>query len=189
MIAAELLTVAEMAEADRLAVESGVPSLTLMENAGRAVADCVDQYYPERRVVVLCGPGNNGGDGFVAARLLKDRGRDVRVGLLCAPSALKGDAAEMAKRWSGEVYSLSEALNGIDRNCAVIDALFGAGLARPLEGEALKAAREIAARRIPVVAVDVPSGMHGDTGRVLGLSRRTYGDVFPQEAGACSVSR
>lgn len=168
MSGSELLTVAEMGEADRLAVESGVPSLTLMENAGHAVADCIEQYYPEGRVIVLCGPGNNGGDGVVAARLLRDQGRDVRLGLLCDPSVLKGDAAEMAKRWSGEVNSLSEALNGIDRNCVVVDALFGAGLTRPLEGEALKAVLEVGARRVPIVAVDVPSGTHGDTGRVLG---------------------
>src|SRR5215467_952081 len=103
----EILSVAEMAEADRLAVAAGVPSLTLMENAGLAVADEVSGYYRPTSILVLCGPGNNGGDGFAAARRLSERGNKVRVGLLGAREDLKGDAVEMAKRWRGEVLSLS----------------------------------------------------------------------------------
>jgi hydroxyethylthiazole kinase-like uncharacterized protein yjeF len=164
----ELLTVAEMREADRLAIEAGVPSLTLMENAGRAVATCVGADYPGAKVSVLCGPGNNGGDGFVAARILKEQGFDVRLGLLGDKSALKGDAAAMAKRWTGKVTSLKEALPRARDNVVIVDALFGAGLSKPLDGEALEAARHVSAGRMPVVAVDVPSGLDGDSGKVLG---------------------
>ncbi|MGB8365911.1 MAG: NAD(P)H-hydrate dehydratase [Rhizomicrobium sp.] len=162
---AEILTVAEMYAADRFAATHGVPSLTLMENAGRSVADAIAARWASRPTVVLCGPGNNGGDGFVAARHLKARGWDVRLALLAPPAALGGDAVEMAKRWDAPIASLSESV--VDGAELVIDALFGAGLGRPLEGPA----REIAARangsNIPIVAIDVPSGLHGDLGRPL----------------------
>src|SRR6185369_10374656 len=102
----EVLTVAEMGEADRLAVARGVPSLKLMENAGAAVADAVDANYPFAVVVVLCGPGNNGGDGYCAAVNLRERGYRVRVVSLVAPETLKGDAAEMAKRWARPILPL-----------------------------------------------------------------------------------
>jgi len=164
----ELLTVGQMREADRLAVEAGVPSLTLMENAGRAVADCVAAHYRGAKVSVLCGPGNNGGDGFVAARLLKKQGFEVRLGLLGDKAALKSDAAVMAKRWKGRVTTLKEALPRARDNAVIVDALFGAGLSKPLDGEALEAARHVSMGRMPVVAVDVPSGLVGDTGKSLG---------------------
>ncbi|MET0638545.1 MAG: NAD(P)H-hydrate epimerase, partial [Hyphomicrobium sp.] len=132
----ELLTAREMGEADRLAVEAGVSSLDLMERAGKAVADAVPDmvWGPDRRIAVLCGPGNNGGDGFVAARHLRDRGFDVRVFLLGDKAALKGDAAEMARRWPLPIRAASpDALQSMH---LVIDALFGAGLSRPLDGAA-----------------------------------------------------
>ena len=98
-----LLTCAEMGAADRAAMAGGVCGLKLMENAGRAVADAACDMTPGLgRVVVLAGPGNNGGDGFVAARYLARRGRRVTVGLLGDRAALKGDAGEMARRWEGE---------------------------------------------------------------------------------------
>ncbi|HWB45443.1 MAG TPA: NAD(P)H-hydrate dehydratase [Hyphomicrobiaceae bacterium] len=170
----ELLTAEQMAQADRLTIASGVSGLTLMEKAGLAVADAAaslldDQ--PKRadggiaRILVLCGPGNNGGDGFVAARLLRERGYGVRLALLGDKAALKGDAAEMARRWQGEVEPLTGAVAAGD---LVIDAMFGAGLSRPLEGAAADAVAAVNAARVPVVAVDVPSGLDGSTGLAAG---------------------
>src|ERR1700730_3245818 len=120
----ELLTNAEMSRADRLAVAAGVPSLTLMENAGRAVADEATLMAPAgARVAVLCGPGNNGGDGFVAARHLRDRGYEVRLSLLGDRDGLKGDAAAMAQRDAGAVTAVSGSeLEGAQ---LIVDALFG----------------------------------------------------------------
>jgi len=157
----EILTVAQMYEADRYAVAHGKPSLTLMENAGLAVADHICGRWTSRPVAVLCGPGNNGGDGYVVARLLKERGWDVWVESLVDVASLKGDAAEMAKQWTGEVVGLA---SGRDAELYV-DALFGAGLARSLEGAARKFAQTCDPKR--VVAIDVPSGLHGDTAKPL----------------------
>ena len=162
-MANEILTVAQCYEADRYAAEHGVPSLTLMENAGRAVADAIIERYVRGRAVVLCGPGNNGGDGLVAARHLRAFDWDVSVALL--GERLKGDAAEMAKRWDGAVVPLAgDVLEGAN---VVVDALFGAGLTRPLEGKAAELVRVLNGSDVPVVAVDVPSGMHGDLARGL----------------------
>jgi NAD(P)H-hydrate epimerase len=161
---AELLTVSEMAEADRLAVEAGVPSLTLMENAGRAVAEAVVAHYEPAAVAVLCGPGNNGGDGYVAARHLKARGWKVWVESVADPATLKGDAAEMFKRWDGETRVVTRARKAD----IVVDAIFGAGLTRPLDMNMGVLTRALNESGIPVVAVDVPSGLHGDLGRPLG---------------------
>ena len=161
----EILTVGEMYKADRAAAEQGVPSLTLMENAGLAVSDAILDRWTPRPVVVLCGPGNNGGDGFVVARHLVEHGWPVRLGLLGERRALKGDAAHMAKQWRGAIESVSPGL--LDGAELAIDALFGAGLARPLEGAAKEIVATLNASPIPVVAVDVPSGLHGDLGRPL----------------------
>ena len=164
MRGAELLTVSEMAEADRLAVAAGVPSLTLMENAGRAVAEIVEANYKPGAVAVLCGPGNNGGDGYVTARHLKDRGWEVWVECIADPASLKGDAAEMFKRWDGETRVVTRAR----RADIVIDAIFGAGLSRPLDMNMGVLARTLNETGLPVIAIDVPSGLHGDLGRPLG---------------------
>lgn len=161
---AELLTVSEMAEADRLAVEAGVPPLTLMENAGRAVSDVVEANYRPGAVAVLCGPGNNGGDGYVAARHLKDRGWEVWVEALEDPATLKGDAAEMFQRWDGETRVITRARKAD----IVIDAIFGAGLTRPLDMNMGVLARTLNETGLPVIAIDVPSGLHGDLGRPFG---------------------
>jgi hydroxyethylthiazole kinase-like uncharacterized protein yjeF len=164
-MAAEILTVAEMYEADRYAAGHGTPSLTLMENAGRAVADSIEEHWMKCPAVILCGPGNNGGDGFVVARHLKQRGWDVRLALLGSTDALKGDAAEMAQRWDGLVLSATPGiLEGAD---LVVDAMFGAGLARPLEGVAKEIVVALNGSDISIAAIDVPSGLHGDLGRPL----------------------
>src|SRR3984885_11339431 len=127
----EVLTNAQMAAADNFATIAGTPSLTLMENAGRAVAENIAARFAPCRTAVLCGPGNNGGDGFVVARLLKARGFDVR---LATSFSCKGDAAAMAGEGNGECQNLSPAI--LDGATLVVDGLFGAGLSRPLEGAA-----------------------------------------------------
>lgn len=169
--APELLSVDQMYRADAAAAESGVPSLDLMEAAGTAVADALGERWPSGRILVLCGPGNNGGDGFVAGRLLADRGRDVTIALLGDPERLTGDAAVNAQRWSNPIGALSSGL--LDGADVVIDALFGAGLARPLEGAALDVVNAMNARGLPCLAVDVPSGVHGNSGEVLGAAPRS----------------
>ena len=162
----EILTVAEMYAADRYASDHGVASIDLMENAGRSVADEIAKRWSPRRGVVLCGPGNNGGDGYVVARNLKTRGWDMRVSQLGARDALKGDAAEMARRFDGHVAPME--INAIEGASLVVDAMFGAGLSRPLEGICVTLAERINRTDAPVVAVDVPSGIHGDRGVPLG---------------------
>src|SRR5262245_7613600 len=121
---AAILTVAEMAQADALAIAGGVPGLTLMEAAGEAVAREVRRRWPRGPVAVLCGPGNNGGDGFVAGRLLQEAGWPVRVALLGDRASLKGDAAAAAARWTGAVAPLSPTI--LEGVALVVDALFGA---------------------------------------------------------------
>ena len=166
----ELLTNAQMAEADRLAAASGVNSLVLMENAGRAVADAAGAMSPiGGGVLVVCGPGNNGGDGFVAARLLLQRGYRVHVALLGEREALRGDAATMAALWDGPVHPIDDGIVSLLADCDLcIDAMFGAGLTRPLSGAAAACVVALNAARVPVLCVDVPSGMNGSTGATVG---------------------
>jgi NAD(P)H-hydrate epimerase len=162
----EIITVAEMYAADAHAADMGVPTRTLMEYAGRCVADEITRSQAKPcPVTVLCGPGNNGGDGFVAARLLRSRGWEVRVALLGERGALKGDAAFEAVQWPDEVIPLSPgALEGAK---LVVDGLFGAGLTRPLDGNARATVIALNNNPVKVVAIDVPSGLHGDQGRAL----------------------
>lgn len=164
----EVLSVAEMYRADALATAGGVSGERLMDAAGHAVAREVRRRFPACRVAILCGPGNNGGDGFVAARLLARAGYAVRLALLGEVVNLKGDAALMAARWQGGVEPLAPQV--LDRADVVVDALFGAGLARPLDGVSQAMIAEIGRRRLKVIAVDVPSGVDGDTGAILGLA-------------------
>ncbi len=165
-----LLTTAEMYTADKAAAAAGVPGPILMENAGWQVARAVRTRFAPRPVAVLCGPGNNGGDGFVAARYLRQWGWPVRLALLGTLDQLKGDAALMASRWTGPVEPLSPAI--LARQPVVIDALFGAGLGRPLDGPARAMVDALDAGRHDVVAVDVPSGLDGNTGQMLGAAAR-----------------
>lgn len=161
-----LLTVAEMGRADAMAVKAGVANARLMEAAGTGVARETARRFPRLPVIVLCGPGNNGGDGFMAARVLAESGFDVRVALFGRRDALTGEAAVNAKRWKGPCEPMMPGV--LDGAGLVVDAVFGAGLARPLEGIPLATIAEIGRRGLPMVAVDIPSGVHGDTGQVLG---------------------
>ncbi|HEX3535654.1 MAG TPA: NAD(P)H-hydrate dehydratase [Stellaceae bacterium] len=163
-----LLTPAEMGKADRLTIAGGTAGTALMENAGRAVADAVSRRWPRQSVIALCGPGNNGGDGFVAARILAERGWPVRVALLGERGALKGDAAAAAASWPGRVEEMGPAV--LDGATFVIDAIFGAGLARPVEGVAAETIAALGGHWPPVVAVDVPSGIDGGSGKVRGAA-------------------
>jgi ADP-dependent NAD(P)H-hydrate dehydratase / NAD(P)H-hydrate epimerase len=163
----ELLANAEMAQADRLAIEGGVAGITLMENAGRAVADAVAaRATPGGTIAIIAGPGNNGGDGFVAGRLLAARAFTVRLALLGDRAKLKGDAADAARRFGGTVEPASPGmLDGAD---LVVDALFGAGLDRPVTGAGAEMIAAMNGSGAPVVAVDLPSGINGTTGAVMG---------------------
>jgi hydroxyethylthiazole kinase-like uncharacterized protein yjeF len=166
MAGTELLTTDEMRRADAAAIRAGTPGLTLMHRAGAAVAERARALAGEGRVLVLCGPGNNGGDGFVAARLLAEAGLSVEAALLGERGALEGDAAAAADEWTGPV---ADAASVEPAGFAlVIDALFGAGLSRPLDGDAAALVGRVNAAGVPVLAVDVPSGLDGDTGAARG---------------------
>ena len=171
----ELLTTAQMAEADRLTIRSGVKGVALMEAAGRAVADRAGHLIRRRggtKIEVLCGPGNNGGDGYVAAHALLEMGFDVEARTLGDPRALKGDAAWAFELWNRDASPLD--LFDIEQADLVIDALFGAGLARDLDGAARSLVERVNAWRRArggrVLAVDVPSGLDGTSGAVRGAA-------------------
>lgn len=159
----EIITVEQMRAIDAASAAAGVPTRTLMENAGRAVAEAIVRRFPQQPTAVLCGPGNNGGDGWVAARALWEMGWPVWVETAAPREALRGDAADAARAYHGDAYVMGE-----DNPMAelFVDALFGAGLSRPLEGDAARLATLLPAGR--VVAVDVPSGVKGDDGNPLG---------------------
>ncbi len=176
----EVLTAAQMRAIEQAAIDSGeVTGLELMERAGRGVVDAIMEWRPElaetpHRAVVLCGPGNNGGDGFVVARLLKQRGWEVEVFLYGDQAKLPPDAAVNARRWRelGDVSPLGwqgacEAYGYAD---VCLDALFGIGLTRPLEGDAARLIKEM--HFDPCIcydiSIDMPSGVCSDSGRVLG---------------------
>ncbi|TGD94711.1 NAD(P)H-hydrate dehydratase [Methylobacterium nonmethylotrophicum] len=166
MVGTELLTTEEMRRADAAAIHAGTPGLALMRRAGAAVAERARALAGDGRILVLCGPGNNGGDGFVAATLLAEAGLPVEVALLGRRDALAGDAAAAAGDWTGPVADAASAQPA--GFALVIDALFGAGLSRPLAGEAAALVEHVNAAGVPVLAVDVPSGLDGDTGAAFG---------------------
>jgi NAD(P)H-hydrate epimerase len=155
-----------MGDADRAAEANNIDGIALMEAAGAAVAVAVGARWPIQPVTVLCGPGNNGGDGFVAARHLAAAGWPVTLALLGSREKLTGDAARAASLWDGAVAPFSE--HSLDGAGIVIDAIFGAGLSRPLEGKALALISGLKARRIPTCAIDIPSGLDGASGMVRG---------------------
>jgi hydroxyethylthiazole kinase-like uncharacterized protein yjeF len=164
----ELLTTAEMTEADRLTIAGGTPGIALMEHAGRAVADAAAAMIQGRRVLVVAGPGNNGGDGFVAARHLAERGYTTQVCFVGDRKRLKGDAALAAGRWSGPVAEASP--SGLGDCDLIVDALFGAGLDRDVEGLPRAMIDAMNGAGVAVLAVDLPSGVNGTTGAVMGAA-------------------
>lgn len=165
----ELLTVSQMYAADQYAVDHGVPSLALMAAAGAACVDEILERVEPYPTLVLCGPGNNGGDGFVIARLLQAAGWDVTLGLLGDRDALKGDAAMMASQWDGDSLPLSPDMITDDYGL-IVDSLFGAGLARPIEGALADLIDRVNDSDAMICAIDVPSGIDGDTGAARGTA-------------------
>ena len=180
----KIVSAAEMREIDRVSSERfGVPSLTLMENAGTAVAEFVLARYPSiRQVGVICGKGNNGGDGFVAARKLHDAGKEVRVLLLAEPSEVRGDAAEMLKRLAASPAVarsweelLQPAPQAVLDSELLIDAILGTGFRPPVSGVYAEAILRLNKSKAPVVAVDIPSG--------------TDADAMTEQSGTVTIAR
>lgn len=172
----ELLTAEEMSRAERLTIDNGTPSLTLMENAGRGITEEVVRRFPRgSKVLVLCGQGNNGGDGFVAARTLRERGYQVRLALLGKTDTLKPDAKEMARRWDESIETMGpQSVNGAE---VIVDAIWGAGLRGPVDGIPAQIIEDVTARDLPVVAVDVPTGIDATHGDVRGAAFKAVATV------------
>jgi ADP-dependent NAD(P)H-hydrate dehydratase / NAD(P)H-hydrate epimerase len=170
-----LLNAAQMGEADRLTIAAGTPGHVLMQRAGEAVMRELVRRWTPRPVVVLCGPGNNGGDGFVVAAALKQAGWPVRVALLGDMQSLTGDARLWAERWLGSVEPLSAAV--IEGAQLVVDAVFGSGLNRRLSVSVSETLSYAARLHVPIIAVDIPSGVMGDSGEARGAA-----------AAACTVT-
>jgi hydroxyethylthiazole kinase-like uncharacterized protein yjeF len=164
----EVLTNAEMQRADRLTIAAGTPGFTLMLSAGQAVAEAAMNLVEDGPILVIAGPGNNGGDGFVAAAELAAQGREVSVILMCERDSLQGDAASAARGWKHPVLPFNP--QAIGKPALIIDALFGAGLGRPVEGEAREMIEAVNANGAPVLAVDLPSGINGTSAAVMGAA-------------------
>jgi hydroxyethylthiazole kinase-like uncharacterized protein yjeF len=169
-----LLTGAEMRAAERAAFARGLPSFEAMRRAGVAVAETIMARWPVGRggeVHVLCGPGNNGGDGFVTAATLRAAGYGVRLHAVRAKSEYGGDAARAAAMWQGDASKPdSDAIAALDRSAIVVDALFGIGLDRALEGETAALIEAVNRAAATVIAVDIASGVHADDGRIMGAA-------------------
>jgi len=166
----EVLTTAEMERADRLTIAAGTPGFALMLSAGQAVAQAAMDLVPEGSILVVAGRGNNGGDGFVAAAELAARGRDVSVILLCERDSLQGDAASAARGWKQPVLPFNP--QAIGKPALIIDALLGAGLNRPVKGDPYEMIEAINANGAPVLSVDLPSGINGTSGAMMGVAIR-----------------
>ncbi|OCP01016.1 MULTISPECIES: bifunctional ADP-dependent NAD(P)H-hydrate dehydratase/NAD(P)H-hydrate epimerase [unclassified Ensifer] len=164
-----LITPSEMTAIDRAAAQSGIDGFMLMRNAGLAVTAAALRHFPgAHRFVVLCGPGNNGGDGYLAARGLSESGADVTVFALGDPGALQGDAARARSEWDGPVAPLTAF--GPQAGDVVVDALFGAGLSRDLTDDVVHLIERVNASGVPVLAIDLPSGIDGRTGQIRGAA-------------------
>jgi NAD(P)H-hydrate epimerase len=171
-----VVTAAEMRAAEAALFARGTPSFDVMATAGRAVVEAIRLRWPTpfKRALVLAGPGNNGGDGFIVAAELKALGWDVQIAAMQARDRYTGDAARAAALWGGPLVQLEPGVLAKldDGDCLVIDAIFGIGLARPVADAAKAVIHALHGRPCPVVAVDVPSGIDADTGAVLGAAPR-----------------
>lgn len=167
-----ILTARQMAEVDQLTIsqleELGRNGTDLMEEAGLSVVREIEQAYSGKSALVLCGPGNNGGDGFVIARHLNKKGWNVEVALLGPEENLKGDARYMAALWDGDIKNIKNLEMG--SYDLIIDTIFGTGLSREISGPLKQVIANVNQANSPVIAVDIPSGIEGDTGRQLGAS-------------------
>jgi len=166
----EVLTSAEMERADRLTIAAGTPGFALMLSAGQAVAEAAMELVEEGPILVVAGPGNNGGDGFVAAAELAAQGREVSVILMCERDHLQGDAASAARGWKYPVLPFNP--QAIGKPALIIDALFGAGLSRLVDGDPAEMIEAINGNGAPVLSVDLPSGVNGSSGAIMGVAVR-----------------
>lgn len=170
---AEVYTAASVRAMDRRAIdEGGIPGYTLMQRAGDAAFAAIRRHWPDaRRVTVLCGPGNNAGDGYVVARLARAAGLDVRVVAVSDPTRLRGDAARAHEDFIAQGGRTEPLGNGLLERCdLVVDAMLGTGVDRPLEEPFVAAIRQVNRLEAPVLALDIPSGLDADTGQPHGYS-------------------
>lgn len=168
-----LYTAAQTRELDRLAIDAGTPGRVLMERAGEAAFACLRLRWPRaRRITVVCGPGNNGGDGFVVARLAAAAGLEVRTLALGSHKEERGDAADARAACEADTRVVGYSSHDLAGSDVVVDALLGTGLERDVSGVFLEAIEDINSCGRPVLALDLPSGLNADTGRVMGAAVR-----------------
>jgi hydroxyethylthiazole kinase-like uncharacterized protein yjeF len=172
----ELLTNDEMIRAEKLAMDGGTSSLVMMENAGNGVAeDVVKRFARGSKVVILCGPGRNGGDGFVAARRLRERGYHIRLALMGEQGKLPSECQEMARRWDETIEPMTPQC--VDGAQVIVDAIFGAGLRDEVRELPAQMIGEVTKRNLPVVAVDMPTGIDATSGQILGTAFKAVSTV------------
>jgi len=175
----EILTSEQMYRADLLAVKNGISSYQLMGNAGKCITREIIKKCRKGRALILCGRGNNGGDGFVVARLLSARGWPTQVGVLRSLKGIKNDALRASKEWKGTTFELSlTQLKKRIRGCSVVvDALFGIGLNRPVKENIKGLINVVNKSKIPCISIDIPSGIDADSGKMLGTAIRADATV------------
>lgn len=168
---AALLTVEEMATADELTIKNGTSGIELMRNAGSFCAEAIETFFEPTKTLILCGPGNNGGDGFVIAKKLEEAGWPVTVSLLVTPGKLSGDAKLAYEEWILAARSpvlAPFAVSSLEGHGLIVDAIFGAGLSKDVEGVVAEIIEAANAASLPVASVDVPTGIDGNTGAICG---------------------